>query len=418
MDKPDRQRFDGRSGASKGGASAQLVLGGRSVVARVRRRMPWLGTIGPVLTLADAAAVIIAGVVVTDAAPATLAVAAGVAVLVARAADLHRPRLVLSIAEDLPGLFVAAAAATAILVGAGSMWPALCVLVLACLVLAHTSVYAGTHVLRRGGRLGRPVVVVGTGTTARRLASTLLTRPELGLRPVGFVGTGPAGALDQARGLPLALLGPVAGLPRSMTETHVDAVVVALSCPAGDEETAAIDGLLATNADVYAVPAWFPPVRARARHPRELVDGITGRAPAPSGRVAPGAGVQAAGRGARRPGHAGRPAPRLRGAGASRPGRDGRRAGPPAADRRARSGGDGAVVPHPEGAVGGSPGHDVLGRHLGSDRAGREAAAPHPPRRTATAGVGAAAQDALRRRRAGRHPGRGQRPRRAPTSRR
>ena len=152
-----------------------------------------------------------------------------------------------------------------------------------------------------------------------------------------------------------------------------------------------------------------PPARAGRRHP--------GRAPAPSGLVAPGAGVQAAGRGARRPGHAGRPAPRLRGAGASRPGRDGRRAGPPAADRRARPGGDGAVVPHPEGAVGGSPGHDVLGRHLGSDRAGREAAAPHPPRRTPTAGVGAAAQDALRRRGAGRHPA-GQRPRRAPTSRR
>ena len=59
-----------------------------------------------------------------------------------------------------------------------------------------------------------------------------------------------------------------------MTEAQVDAVVVALSCPAGDEETAAIEGLLATPADVYAVPAWFPPVRARARHPRELVDGI------------------------------------------------------------------------------------------------------------------------------------------------
>ena len=236
--------------------------------------MPWLGTIGPVLTLADAAAIVVAGLAATDAPPATLAVAAGVAVLVARAADLHRPRLVLSIVEDLSGLFVAAAAATAILVGAGSAGVAFGVLALSCLVLAHTMVYGGTHVLRRGERLGRPVVIVGTGTTARRVALTLLTRPELGLRPVGFVGTGPASALDQARGLPLALLGPVSGLPRSMTETQVDAVVVALSSAAGDEETAAIEGLLATPADVYAVPAWFPPVRARARHPRELLDGI------------------------------------------------------------------------------------------------------------------------------------------------
>ena len=236
--------------------------------------MPWLGTIGPVLTLADAAAIVVAGLAATDAPPATLVVAAGVAVLVARAADLHRPRLVLSIVEDLSGLFVAAAAATAILVGAGSAGVAFGVLALACLVLAHTLVYGGTHVLRRGERLARPVVIVGTGTTARRVAQTLLTRPELGLRPVGFVGTGPASALDQARGLPLALLGPVSGLPRSMTETQVDAVVVALSCAAGEEETAAIEGLLATPSDVYAVPTWFPPVRARARHPRELVDGI------------------------------------------------------------------------------------------------------------------------------------------------
>jgi hypothetical protein len=236
--------------------------------------MPWLGTIGPVLTVADAAAVVVAGLVATDEPPATLLVAAAVAVLVARAADLHRPRLVLSIVEDLSGLLVAAAAATAILVGAGSAGVAFCVLALACLVLAHTLVYAGTHLLRRGGRLGRPVVIVGAGTTARQLAQTLLTRPELGLRPVGFVGTGQASALEQARGLPLAMLGSVSVLPRSMTETRVDAVVVALSSPAGDDETAAIEGLLATPADVYAVPAWFPPVLARARHPGELVGAI------------------------------------------------------------------------------------------------------------------------------------------------
>jgi hypothetical protein len=244
------------------------------VVARVRRRLPWLGTIGPVLTLADAAAVVGAGLVATDDSPATLVVAAVVAVLIARAADLHRPRVVLSIVEDLSGLFVVAAAVTAILVGAGSVGVAFGLLAFACLVLAHTLVYAGTHVLRRGGRLRRRVLVVGTGTTARRLALTLLSRPELGLLPVGFVGTGSTSALDQARGLPLALLGPVTALPRSMTETHVDAVVVALSGPAGDEETAAVEGLLATRADVYAVPAWFPRVQAHARHPRELVEGI------------------------------------------------------------------------------------------------------------------------------------------------
>ena len=262
------------SGASTGGCAAHRCSGGQSVVALVRRTMPWLATIGPVLTLADFTAVVAAGLVATDDSPSTLAIAGVVAILVARAADLHRSRLVLSIVEDLPGLFVAAAAATAVLVGAGSAGLAVCVLVLACLVLAHTLVYAGTHLLRRGGRLGRRVLVVGTATTARQLALSLLTRPELGLRPVGFVGTGAADRLDQARGLPLTLLGPVSSLPRLMTESRVDAVVIALGGPAGDHETAAVEGLLATPADVYAVPTWLPPVRACARHPRELVDGL------------------------------------------------------------------------------------------------------------------------------------------------
>jgi hypothetical protein len=251
------------------------------VVPRVRRRLPWLGTIGPVLTLADGTALLVAGLVTARSltgatAPSTVSVlvAAAVAVVVARAADLHRPRLVLSIVEDLPGLFVAAAGATTVVVLTGAAGLTFGVLAMACLVLAHTVVYAATHLLRRGGLLRRRVLVVGTGTCGRQLAASLLARPELGLRPVGFVGTGPASDLDQARGLPLVLLGSVACLPRAMAEARVDAVVVALPAPADEEATAAIEGLLAAPAAVYAVPSWFPVVRAHARHPRELVDDV------------------------------------------------------------------------------------------------------------------------------------------------
>ncbi len=243
------------------------------MVLRVRRQVPWLGSCGPALTLADVAAILLAGGLARVSTVPILA-ATAVAVLVARAADLHRPRLVLSIVEDLPGLMVAAGAATLVTVTAGEASATFAVLALACLVLGHTLVYAGTQLLRRSGRLRRRVVVVGTGPTARRLALTLLARPELGLQPVGFVGTGAESSLAQARGLPLALLGPAAVLPRAMTEAHVDTVVVALPGPPGEDETAALEGLLATPAEVYAVPAWFPPVRAHARHPRELVGGL------------------------------------------------------------------------------------------------------------------------------------------------
>lgn len=243
------------------------------MAARVRWRLPWLGTIGPALTVADAVATLAAGLILAEPLWPLLIAVAGV-VLVTRAADLHRPRLVLSIVEDLPGLFVAAAVAALVVGVTGRPWAAPGLLVLACLVLAHTLTYGTTHLLRRSGRLRRRVLVVGTGSTARTLATSLLTRPELGLRPVGFVGTGPADVLDQARGLPLTLLGPVACLPRAMTEARVDAVVVALDGPAGEAETAAVEGLLAAPADVYAVPAFFPSVGAHTRHPRELVDDV------------------------------------------------------------------------------------------------------------------------------------------------
>ena len=243
------------------------------MAARVRRRFPWLGSIGPALTLANVVAILFAGLVASEPLLPTLT-ATGAAVLVARAADLHRPRLVLSIVEDLPGLLVAAAVATLVVVTAGPASVTFAVLALACLVLGHTAVYAVAHLLRRAGRSSRRVLVVGTGPTARRLTHTLLARPELGLRPVGMVGTGAEQKLTQARGLPLALLGHVSTLPRAMTETHVDTVVIALPGPAGDDELAALEGLLATPAEVYAVPAWFPRVRAHARHPRELVDDV------------------------------------------------------------------------------------------------------------------------------------------------
>jgi len=241
-------------------------------VARARRRRPWPGGSGQALALADLVAVVATGLAV-GAGTASLG-AAAVALLVAWAADLYRPRLVLSIGEALPGLLVAAGAATAVLVGASDAPARTGVPVLAGLVLAHTVVYASTHLLRRTGRHVRRVLVLGTGTAARRLVVALLGRPELGLRPVGFVATGDRAVGDQARGLPLALLGPVTSLPRVMSDARVDAVVVALSGPAGDAETAAVEGLLAAPADVLAVPTWFPPVSAHARHPAERIGDV------------------------------------------------------------------------------------------------------------------------------------------------
>ena len=247
-------------------------------MSRVRPRLSCCATVGPVVAVAEVVAVVLAGLVAdalgADESPWPVLVAALVAVLVARAADLHRPRLVLSILEDLPGLLVAAAAATVVLLATDRASATFAALALAMLVLAHSVVYGVTHLLRRSGRLRRRVLVIGTGSSARQLAQTLTTRPDYGMAPVGLVGTGDRDPLAQARGLPLPLLGRVQSLPRIMAEARVDTVVFALSHPAGAAEVAAVEGCLAAAADVYAVPTHFPPTAAHARHPRELVGDI------------------------------------------------------------------------------------------------------------------------------------------------
>ncbi len=254
------------------------MSGGKSVSVGVRRRVPWFATIGPVVTIADVAAVLLAGLAAgalgTSLSPWPVLAAALVAGLVARAADLHRSRLVLSILEDLPGLLVAAAAATLVLLVNDRASAPFAVLALAMLVLAHTLVYGVTHLLRRSGRLRSRVLIVGTGAAARRLATTLLARPDYGMAPVGLVGTGDSDTLGQARGLPLPLLGMLPALPRIITEAEVDAVVFALPYPAGEAEVAAVEGCLAVSTDVYAVPTHFPPAESHARHPREQVGDV------------------------------------------------------------------------------------------------------------------------------------------------
>ena len=111
---------------SVGGAPTRMFVGGQPV-ARARRRVRWSGGIGAALGLAEVAAVVAAGLVARTA-PAPLALACAVALVVARAADLHRARLVLWIVEDLPALLVTAAAVTAVLVVAGDAPPVIGVL--------------------------------------------------------------------------------------------------------------------------------------------------------------------------------------------------------------------------------------------------------------------------------------------------
>lgn len=197
-------------------------------------------------------------------------------VLLARAAALHRPRLVLTLAPDLPGLLLAAAGgALALSLAGGVRSTAQAVtfgaVMFAALAAAHATVLASARATRRRAP-GRRVLLLGTGDKARNLAEWLQTCPELSLRPTGFVATGNTPVLDQARGLSAPLIGTVDGLPRAMVEAQVDGVVVALDDPPGDAESAAILGLLVAAVEVYVVPDGRSELYGHAHHRREVID--------------------------------------------------------------------------------------------------------------------------------------------------
>jgi exopolysaccharide biosynthesis polyprenyl glycosylphosphotransferase len=78
----------------------------------------------------------------------------------------------------------------------------------------------------RAGRLVRPTLIVGRGRVGTLLAERLMTRPELGLAPVGFLDKDPL-PLDNPGDLPV--LGASWDIERVVAEHHVEQVVIAFS---------------------------------------------------------------------------------------------------------------------------------------------------------------------------------------------
>ena len=82
-------------------------------------------------------------------------------------------------------------------------------------------------VLRRTGRIGRPVVLIGQVDEIDALVDLLASHPEIGYRPVGFVAPdgdlaeGPEGAADLPR------LGPLCTAASSVVEAGATGVIIA-----------------------------------------------------------------------------------------------------------------------------------------------------------------------------------------------
>ena len=104
----------------------------------------------------------------------------------------------------------------------------------------------------RHGRLTEPVALIGTGALGVYLAELMLARPELGLRPVGFLESG-----TRRRDLPLPLLGTPGDLGDVVAGLGIRRVII---CHAGHGDEDLVSILRASaplTADVCVVPRLY-----------------------------------------------------------------------------------------------------------------------------------------------------------------
>jgi exopolysaccharide biosynthesis polyprenyl glycosylphosphotransferase len=92
-----------------------------------------------------------------------------------------------------------------------------------CLAAGRISLSLTERRARRAGEAGRPTLIVGAGKVGRLVATRLRERPEIGLRPVGFLDKEPLYADDE---LGLPVLGASGDLERVVEENEIEHVAV------------------------------------------------------------------------------------------------------------------------------------------------------------------------------------------------
>jgi exopolysaccharide biosynthesis polyprenyl glycosylphosphotransferase len=144
---------------------------------------------------------------------------------------LYRPRLSLSVLDDLPDILgrALAAGALAMVLGglndgrAGIARLVTCALFGVLCILGRTVAYGVIRGARHRGRLRQRALILGAGTVSARLAENLEQHPEYGLVPKGMLDDDP---LLSEHERPVPLLGGYEALTDAVLEHRVDLVIV------------------------------------------------------------------------------------------------------------------------------------------------------------------------------------------------
>jgi exopolysaccharide biosynthesis polyprenyl glycosylphosphotransferase len=178
-------------------------------------------------------------------------------------AGLYRPRLSLSVLDDLPALVGRPLAAAAVTTTADvALHPQRAVggLLLTAAAMAAGIVvlrllgYAVVRRCRRDGVVAHPTLVLGAGRVGGHVAQVLLDHPEYGLRPVGFLDSDPL-LLDGER--PIPLLGGTDALARVIVEFGVHNVIVAFGSAPESRLVDVIRTCDRLETEIFFVPRLF-----------------------------------------------------------------------------------------------------------------------------------------------------------------
>ncbi len=124
------------------------------------------------------------------------------------------------------------------------------------LCVRHAVGRVGRRQLRLRGLSGRPTLIVGAGEVGARIGRWLHTRPEYGLRPVGFLDWSPPAA-DTVGGRPVPIVGLPSDLGRLVRTTGARHVVLAFVQRPDRQLVPLMDACHELGVEVSVVPRLF-----------------------------------------------------------------------------------------------------------------------------------------------------------------
>lgn len=243
-----------------------------------RRRAVGQPTSIPFLLLADAVCACLVTLLRLDRVPAAVTgLGSLLTIALLAGGGLYRKSLSLTVLDELPAVVgrvlaaetvVAALATQVFRVDLERLGPGYALLALG-LVLDRVAANGVRRFVHRHGIHSHRTLIVGCGQVAHQIVSALLTYPEYGLYPVGYLDDHPPWEGGQ---MVLPLLGGLDDLPRVVAAQGVENVVIAFSLSKEPRLVKAIRDCERLQCEILLVPRLFE-LYATSSH-RDMVRGL------------------------------------------------------------------------------------------------------------------------------------------------